>query len=104
MHIHPTPVPLPHHHCHQAHAKTVVVGVEDDRRWELKRDDIQLGDRLGGGNYGEVYQAKYHKMVLIPTRAGCWVLGAKCLGCLSRGCVHVLMRSGEEEQSFVTCC
>ena len=31
---------------------------------ELKRDDIQLGDRLGGGNYGEVYQAKYHKMIV----------------------------------------
>ena len=37
----------------------MVISMELDKKWELKRTDITLGARLGGGNYGEVYQGTY---------------------------------------------
>eukprot|EP00049_Salpingoeca_infusionum_P027450 m.32424 g.32424 ORF g.32424 m.32424 type:complete len:592 (-) comp9519_c0_seq2:165-1940(-) len=46
-------------HAPKAHAKTVVIGMEMDRKWEVKRDQIELGKRLGVGNYGEVYRGTY---------------------------------------------
>lgn len=45
-----------------------------DKKWELKRDDIKLQDRLGGGNYGEVYRAKYNKQVSTIGNQFSWLL------------------------------
>eukprot|EP00730_Choanoeca_flexa_P020157 TRINITY_DN9856_c0_g1_i1.p1 TRINITY_DN9856_c0_g1~~TRINITY_DN9856_c0_g1_i1.p1 ORF type:complete len:541 (+),score=117.50 TRINITY_DN9856_c0_g1_i1:840-2462(+) len=48
----------------KAHAKTVVISMDLDRKWELKRSDVELGPRLGGGNYGEVYRGTYNKQTV----------------------------------------
>eukprot|EP00043_Microstomoeca_roanoka_P011550 m.108961 g.108961 ORF g.108961 m.108961 type:complete len:583 (+) comp15228_c1_seq1:176-1924(+) len=48
----------------KAHAKTVVIGMDLDRKWELKRDDIKLMEKLGGGNYGEVFKGKFGKQIV----------------------------------------
>eukprot|EP00045_Choanoeca_perplexa_P005807 m.48638 g.48638 ORF g.48638 m.48638 type:complete len:580 (-) comp13305_c0_seq2:60-1799(-) len=48
----------------KAHAKTVVIGMDLDKKWELKRSDVLLGDRLGGGNFGEVYLGTYNKQTV----------------------------------------
>jgi serine/threonine protein kinase len=39
-------------------------------RWEIKKNDIQMHDRLGGGQYGEVYKARWkscNKIVAVKT-------------------------------------
>ena len=41
----------------KAHAQAVVISKELEAKWELDRNDIELGDVLGEGNYGEVYKA-----------------------------------------------
>eukprot|EP00055_Hartaetosiga_balthica_P005271 m.15250 g.15250 ORF g.15250 m.15250 type:complete len:591 (+) comp4446_c0_seq1:221-1993(+) len=52
----------------KAHAKTIVIGMDLDKKWELKREAIKLGERLGVGNYGEVYKAEYQgKEVAVKT-------------------------------------
>eukprot|EP00056_Hartaetosiga_gracilis_P016428 m.5000 g.5000 ORF g.5000 m.5000 type:complete len:591 (-) comp4094_c0_seq2:163-1935(-) len=48
----------------KAHAKTIVIGMDLDKKWELKRDAIKLGDRLGVGNYGEVYKGDYQGTIV----------------------------------------
>jgi hypothetical protein len=53
----------------KAHAKTVVIGMDLDKKWELSRKDIVLGDMLGGGNYGEVFKATFNKQVRPDCRA-----------------------------------
>lgn len=53
----------------KAHAKTVVIGMDLDKKWELSRKDIVLGEMLGGGNYGEVFKANFNKQVRPDSRA-----------------------------------
>jgi abelson tyrosine-protein kinase 1 len=43
-------------------------------RWEIKKNDIQMHDRLGGGQYGEVYKARWkscNKIVAVKTFRVC---------------------------------
>lgn len=52
----------------KAHARTVVISMDLDKKWELKRSDVTLGDMLGGGNYGEVFKGTFRgKTVAIKT-------------------------------------
>ncbi|EDQ88932.1 uncharacterized protein MONBRDRAFT_44237 [Monosiga brevicollis MX1] len=56
------------HIAPKAHAKTIVIGMDMEKKWELKRSEVILGDRLGGGNYGEVFKGIYNnKTVAIKT-------------------------------------
>ena len=43
---------------------------QDDDQWELNRSDIEMGQKLGGGQYGEVYKAlikKWNRPVAVKT-------------------------------------
>lgn len=43
----------------KAHAKAVVISKAAEKRWELKREDLELGKVLGSGNYGDVHEAMW---------------------------------------------
>lgn len=59
--------------------KPTVYGVSQNDKWELDRSDIEMGQKLGGGQYGEVYKAvvkKWNKTVAVKTfRVSLWVRG-----------------------------
>lgn len=44
----------------KAHAQTIVIGKDMDDKWEMKRELLKVGKRLGVGNYGEVFKATIH--------------------------------------------
>ena len=51
-------------------AQVYGVSKDVDDRWEISRDEIALGRRLGSGQYGEVYKGewrKYNKEVAVKT-------------------------------------
>ena len=64
--------------------KPTVYGVSQNDKWELDRSDIEMGQKLGGGQYGEVYKAlvkKWNKTVAVKTfRVSVWVSARGGLG------------------------
>eukprot|EP00038_Savillea_parva_P008563 m.177738 g.177738 ORF g.177738 m.177738 type:complete len:603 (-) comp14407_c0_seq1:150-1958(-) len=47
-------------HCiPKAGKRAVVISKKLEEAWELNRKDVKMGDILGAGNYGEVFQAVY---------------------------------------------
>ena len=45
----------------RAHSKVMVVTREAEKKWELKRSEIDMGRMLGSGNFGDVWEGMYHK-------------------------------------------
>ena len=37
-------------------------------KWEIDRDDIQIGDRVGVGNFGEVFKGKWRGQVEVAVK------------------------------------
>nr|XP_054769386.1 tyrosine-protein kinase ABL1-like [Lytechinus pictus] len=75
---------LVHHHCKQSDGlittlrypaakmqKPIIYGVSPlPDEWEIERTDISMKNKLGGGQYGEVYEAiwkKHNKIVAVKT-------------------------------------
>ncbi len=75
---------LVHHHCNDADGlittlrypaakmnKPTIYGVSPTPdEWEIERTDISMKNKLGGGQYGEVYEAiwkKHNKVVAVKT-------------------------------------
>ena len=75
---------LVHHHCKDADGlittlrfpaakmnKPTIYGVSPQPdEWEIQRTDISMRNKLGGGQYGEVYEAvwkKHGKIVAVKT-------------------------------------
>lgn len=75
---------LVHHHCKDADGlittlrypaakmnKPTIYGVSPTPdEWEIERTDISMKNKLGGGQYGEVYEAiwkKHNKIVAVKT-------------------------------------
>ncbi|XP_072176875.1 uncharacterized protein [Diadema setosum] len=75
---------LVHHHCRDADGlittlrypaakmhKPIIYGVSPlPDEWEIERTDISMKNKLGGGQYGEVYEAvwkKHNKIVAVKT-------------------------------------
>ena len=54
--------------------KPPIFGVSHEDHWEINRSEIEMGKRLGGGQYGDVYQAfwKYcNRTVAVKTFKVC---------------------------------
>ena len=37
-------------------------------KWEIERDDIEIGDRVGGGNFGDVCKGKWRGQVVVAIK------------------------------------
>eukprot|EP00730_Choanoeca_flexa_P017932 TRINITY_DN8690_c0_g1_i1.p1 TRINITY_DN8690_c0_g1~~TRINITY_DN8690_c0_g1_i1.p1 ORF type:complete len:681 (+),score=184.58 TRINITY_DN8690_c0_g1_i1:120-2162(+) len=58
------------HPVMKSQPKPVALSKEADDKWELSREEIVLGHKLGAGQYGEVYKgtwSKYNKTVAVKT-------------------------------------
>ena len=72
--------------------KPTIFGLSQADEWEINRSDIEMGQKLGGGQYGEVYKGTYLKTgqaVAVKTFRVSQCTDMRARACDVRACVCV---------------